>query len=78
MTYLKGIFIGFGAVLLGCLVAPIVWVVWASWRSHGDGMTVSFSAMGLAHHLAHSWGFWAFVLVLFPAGLVASVLLRKR
>ena len=77
MNYFKAVLLGIGAVLLGCLVAPIALVIWASWKSP-EGTAVSFSAMGLASHLAHSLGFWVFILVLFAAGFVPSVLFPKR
>jgi hypothetical protein len=77
MIYFKGVLIGFGTVLLGCLIAPIVLMIWAGWNSHG-GTTVSFSPMGLANHLAHSLGFWAFIIVLFTAGFVPSAFFAKR
>jgi hypothetical protein len=78
MIYFKGVLIGFGTVLLGCLVAPIVWMIWAHWNSQGDGTTVSFSPMGLVNHLAHSLGFWIFFIVLFTVGFVPSVFFPKR
>jgi hypothetical protein len=78
MIYVKAVLIGFGAVLLGCLVTPIALTIWASWKSQGGAATVSFSPMGLANHLAHSLGFWAFIIVLFIAGFVPSVVFRKR
>ena len=84
MTYVKGVLFGIGAVLLGCLVAPIALVIWGSWKSP-EGGAVSFTPMGLASHLAglashlaHSSGFWAFILVLFAAGCVPPVLFPKR
>ena len=77
MVYFKGVLIGFGTVLLGCLVAPIAMMVWASANSHG-GTTVSFSPMGLANHAAHSLGFWVFIIVLFTTGFVPSVFFAKR
>jgi len=78
MIYFKGVLIGLGSVLLGCLAAPVALMFWARWRSPGVGTTVSFSQMGLANHLAYSQGFWILVLVLFAAGFVPSVLLPKR
>jgi hypothetical protein len=33
MIYFKGVFIGFGVVLLGCLVAPIALMIWTIWKS---------------------------------------------
>ena len=78
MIYFKGVLIGVGTVLLGCLVAPIALMIWASWKSQVGATTVSFSPMGLAHHLAHSLGFWVFIIVLFTAGFVPSVFFPKR
>ncbi len=79
MTYLKAVFIGFGTVLSGCLVAPIVMVIWTVSRaSESNGATISYSPMGLERHLAHSLTFWAFILVLFAVGFISSVYLSKR
>jgi hypothetical protein len=66
MIYLKGVLIGFGVALLG---TPIALMIWAIGKSQGRA-TVSFSPMGLAHHLAHSLVFWVFIVVLFTAGFV--------
>ena len=78
MTHFKGVLIGFCTVLLGCLVAPIALMIWASTKSQGEGATVSFSLMGLAQHLAHSLGFWLFIVVLFTAGFVTSVFFSRK
>lgn len=78
MIYFRGVLFGLGSVLLGCLVAPVALVIWSSWRSADGGTIVSFSPMGLANHLEHSLGFWVFILVLFTAGFVPTVFLRKR
>jgi hypothetical protein len=78
MIYFKGVLIGFGTVLLGCLVAPIALMISASWKSQGGAATVSYSPMGLTHHLAHSLGFWVFIIVLFTAGFARSVFFPKR
>jgi hypothetical protein len=78
MIYFKGVLIGFGTVLLGCLVTPVALMIWTSWKSHGEAATVSFSPMGLANHLAHSLGFWILIILLFAAGFVPSVFIRKR
>ena len=78
MIYIKGVLIGFGTVLLGCLIAPITVMIWLSWKSQGGAATVSFSPLGLAYHLAHSLRFWVFIVVLFTAGVVPSVFLPKR
>jgi hypothetical protein len=67
--------IGFGTVLLGCVVAPIAMLIWASWiPKSGDAATVSFSPIG---HL-HSLGFWVFIIALFCAGFMPSVYFLKR
>lgn len=78
MICFKGLLIGFGAVLLGCLVTPIALAIWAGWKSQGGAAVVSFSPMGLASHLAHSSGFWIFIIVLFSAGFVLSIFFPKR
>jgi len=78
MIYFKGVLVGFCAVLLGCLATPIALMICASWKSQGGAATVSFSQMGLAHHLAHSLGFWVFIIVLFTAGFVSFVFFPKR
>ena len=78
MIHFKGVLVGLGTVLLGCLVAPIALMIWANWKSPGGETTVSFSPMGLANHLAHSSVFWIFVLVLFTAGFVPSIFLPKK
>ena len=78
MIYFKGVLMGFGTVLLGCLVAPIGLMIWAHWNSQGGGTAVSFSPIGLVYHLAHSVGFWIFIVMLFTAGFVPSVFLPKR
>jgi hypothetical protein len=78
MIYFKGVLIGFGTVLLGCLVAPVALMMWASWKSAGGGTTVSFSPLGLTNHLAHSLGFWVFIMVLFTVGFIPSVFWSKR
>jgi hypothetical protein len=75
MIYFKGVLIGFGTVLLGC---PIALTIWAIWKSQGESTTVSFSPMGLAHHLTHSLAFWVLIVVLFTTGFVPSVFFPKR
>ena len=75
MIYFKGVLIGFGIVLLGCLIAPVAFLIWGALKSQG---TFSFSPMGLANHLAHSLGFWVFIIVLFTAGFVTSVFSPRR
>jgi hypothetical protein len=75
MIYFKSLLVGLCAVLLGCVLAPIAMLVWASWVSQsGDGATVSFSPMGLLHSLS----FWIFIILLFLAGFVSSVFFLKR
>lgn len=78
MIYLKGVLIGFGTALLGCLVAPVALLVWAVWKSPGGGTTVSFSPMGLTQHLADSLDFWAFIIALLIVGFVPSVVFSKK
>jgi hypothetical protein len=75
MIYFKGMMFGFGSVLLG---TPIAFMIWAIWKSQGGAATVSFSPMGLANHLAHSFGFWVLTIALFTAGFVPSVFLPKK
>jgi hypothetical protein len=75
MIYFRGVLIGFGTALLG---TPIALMIWAVWKSQGGAPTVSFSPMGLAHHLAHSLGFWVFIVVLFTVGFVPPVFFTKR
>jgi hypothetical protein len=78
MIYFKGVLIGIGAVLLGCLVAPVAWMIWAAGRSQDGAATISYSPMGLGEHLTHSPGFWVFIIALFATGFVPSVFFRKR
>lgn len=78
MLYFKAVLIGIGTVLLGCLVAPVAWMIWAARRSQDGGATISYSPMGLGSHLTHSPGFWAFIIALFAAGFVPSVFFAKR
>ena len=75
MIYLKGVLIGFGSMLLG---APIALMIWAIWKSQRGAVTVSFSPLGLANHLASSVGFWGLIIVLFTAGFVPSTFFKKR
>ena len=75
MTYFKDLVLGFGSVLLG---TPLALMMWAIWKSQREATAVSFSPLGLANHLMGSVGFWILVIVLFSAGFVSSVLLRKR
>ena len=74
MIYFKSVLIGLGTVLLGCLVVPIAILVWASWKSQGEAALVSFSPI----RLAHSFGFWVLISMLFAAGFVPSVFFLKR
>ena len=90
MIYLKGVAIGFGTAVLGCIVTPIVMMLWwvgkatvaadkAGPAGPGERMTVSFSPMGLINHfgLTHPW-FWVFIIALFFTGFLISVNLQKR
>ncbi len=74
MIYLKSALIGLGTVLLGCVVVPIAMLIWASWKTESEGITIGFSPM----LLAHSVGFWAFIIVLFTAGFVPSIFFLKK
>jgi len=78
MKYFKGVLIGFGTVLLGSLITAVIWIFWAGWKAQGGSAMVSFSPAGLSNHLAHSLGFWIFLIALFVAGFVPSVLSSKR
>lgn len=49
MSYLKGVSIGFGSVVLG---TPIAWMIWAISKSQRGATTVPFSPWGLANHFA--------------------------
>jgi hypothetical protein len=75
MIYLKGVLVGIGSVLLG---TPIALMIWTIWKSQRGAVTVSFSPLGLANHLADSVGFWVLIIVLFTAGFVPSTFLRTR
>lgn len=78
MNYFKGVLIGLGTVLLGCLVAPVAFVIRAIMIPQVGTTTVNYSVLGLAHHLARSLSFWIFVLVLFALGFVPTVFFRRR
>jgi hypothetical protein len=75
MTYFKGVLIGFGSVLLG---TPIALMVWMISRTQSGSATVSFSLPGLAEHLAKSLGLWVLIVVLFAAGFVPLVVIKRR
>ena len=75
MMYFKGVFVGFGTVLLG---TPPALMIWATWKAQSGAATVSFSPMGLVSHFAHSLGFWVLIMLLFTAGFVPSVAFPKR
>jgi hypothetical protein len=72
MIYFKSVLVGLGTVLLGCVITPIAFMIWVSWKSGQD--TVSFSPIGLWH----SFGFWVFIIALFSAGFLPSVYFLKR
>ena len=72
MTYFKAVLVGFASVLVGL---PIALVVWTLSRSQSGAAAVSFSPLGLANHLA---GLWVLIIVLFAAGFVPFVFLKKR
>lgn len=78
MIYLRAILFGLGTVLLGCLIAPVAFMIRSTWSPLEGATTMSFSPMGLASHLAHSLGFWIFIVVLFAAGFIPAVFLSKR
>jgi len=90
MSYFKGVAIGFGTAVLGCILTPIVMMLWwfvkatgaankAGPSGPGERMAVSFSPMGFIHHfgLNRPW-FGLFILGLFFAGFLTSVYLQKR
>lgn len=80
MSYFKGVAIGLGTAVLGCIVTPVVIMLWWLWRSYRAGeQTVSFSPMGFINHfgLARPW-FWLFIIALFFAGFLISMKLQKR
>jgi hypothetical protein len=90
MSYFKGVAIGFGTAVLGCIVTPIVMMLWwfgkatiaankAAPPGPGERMAVSFSPMGLINHFGLTRpSFWLFIIVLFFAGFLSSVYLQKR
>ena len=88
MMHFKSVLVGLGTVLLGCVVTPIAMMIWWIWKSStaneagpagpGERQAISFSPMGLENHLAHSLGFWVFIIALFSAGFLASVHFLKR
>lgn len=75
MIYFKGVLLGLCTVLLGM---PIALIVWSIARFKPGAATVSFSPLGLTNHLAHSFGMWLLILLLFAAGFVPFVFLKKR
>lgn len=82
MIYFKSVLVGLGTALLGCVVTPIVMIVWVSWRASkaapsgpGEQVTVSFSPLGFINHF---WWFFPFILALFCLGFLLSVYLRRR
>ena len=74
MIYFKSALIGIGTVLLGCAVAPIAMLIWASWKTESGPITVGFSPMVTVHSVV----FWAFVILLFAAGFLPSVFFLRR
>ena len=77
MTYFKSVLIGLGTVLVGCMVAPIALVIWASCMTRKSGIgaaSIGFSPI----QIMHSTDFWVFIIVLFTAGFLLSVLFLKR
>lgn len=77
MIHFKGVLIGICTVLLASLVVSIAWMVWAGRGAQDGEITVSFSLMGLAHHLGQSPGLWIFVVLLFAAGFVPYLVFSK-
>lgn len=74
MIYFKSALIGLGAVLLGCMAAPIAMLIWMSWKTQSGPITIGFSPTALVH----SVGFWAFIIVLFITGFVPSLFFLRR
>lgn len=90
MINFKGVVIGLATVVLGCIVTPIVGMLWWSGKAtiaanqaappgSGEVVTVSFSPMGLIHHfgLPRPW-FLLFLIALFFAGYSIFAYLQKR
>jgi len=82
MVYFKSLLVGLGTALFGCVVTPIVMMVWAAWRASkaapigpGEQQAVSFSPLGFINHF---WWFSPFIVVLFCAGFLLSVYLQRR
>ena len=81
----KNVFVGLGTALLGCIVTPIIVMIWYSWKATEaappgpagprETVTVSFSPLGFLNHFP--W-FWWFVLALGVAGFLISMYLQRR
>jgi hypothetical protein len=77
MIYFKGLLIGFGIALSGCIVT-MIWEFWKAYKDApvrpgpGETLTVSISPLGVLSH------FWWFILALGVAGFLISVYLQKR
>lgn len=74
MIYFKSAFIGLGTVLLGCVVAPIAMLIWASWTTETEEITIGFSPMAIVHTV----GFWIFIILLFTVGFVPSIFFLRK
>ena len=87
MIYFKSVLVGISTVLLGCVVTPIVGMVWYFWKAtvaankagpgpagSGETLTVSFSPLGF---IKHPW-FWLFIIALFSVGFLVSLYLQRR
>jgi hypothetical protein len=76
MIYVKSALIGFGTVVLGLVIAPILLVYWVSRKTGSPygGMSVGFSPLDAMH----SGGFWMFLLLLFAVGFVPSIVFLSK
>lgn len=85
MIYFKGVLIGLGTELLGCIVTLVAALIWEFWKASkaappapagsGERLTVSVSPLGFINHTP--W-FWWFIMALGVAGFLISVYLQKR
>lgn len=75
MMYFKSVLAGLGTLLLGCVVTPIAFLIWVSWKTEQD--TVSFSARGLWNHVG-SWFFIIALIALFSPGFLPTLYFQRR
>lgn len=74
MVYFKSALIALCTVLFGCVITPILMLIWASWKNDRDEIAIGFSPMGLAHSVS----FWIFIFALSAAGSILSALFLKK